>query len=52
MLGYLRLSRNSVGPGWRCERVVNVPARGIGEKTMEELRAWARFPRWHALDRH
>ncbi|TMB81279.1 MAG: hypothetical protein E6J39_11100, partial [Chloroflexi bacterium] len=23
------------------ERIVNVPARGIGEKTLEELRAWA-----------
>jgi DNA helicase-2/ATP-dependent DNA helicase PcrA len=39
-LGYLRLARN---PADRValERIINVPARGIGEKTVEELRAWA-----------
>ncbi|HLY35566.1 MAG TPA: UvrD-helicase domain-containing protein [Candidatus Limnocylindria bacterium] len=39
-LAYVRLARN---PADRValERVVNVPARGIGEKTIEELRAWA-----------
>jgi DNA helicase-2/ATP-dependent DNA helicase PcrA len=39
-LAYVRLSRN---PHDRValERVVNVPARGIGEKTLEELRASA-----------
>jgi DNA helicase-2/ATP-dependent DNA helicase PcrA len=40
VLGYVRLARN---PADRValERIVNVPARGIGEKTIEELRAWA-----------
>jgi DNA helicase II / ATP-dependent DNA helicase PcrA len=39
-LAYLRLARN---PGDRValERIVNVPARGIGAKTVQELRAWA-----------
>jgi DNA helicase-2/ATP-dependent DNA helicase PcrA len=39
-LGYVRLARN---PGDRValERIINVPARGIGSKTLEELRAWA-----------
>ena len=39
-LAYARLARN---PGDRValERVVNVPARGIGDKTVSELRAWA-----------
>src|SRR4029079_11365618 len=39
-LAYVRLARN---PGDRValERIINVPARGIGSKTLEELRAWA-----------
>jgi DNA helicase II / ATP-dependent DNA helicase PcrA len=39
-LAYLRLSRN---PADRValERIINVPARGIGERTIAELRAWA-----------
>jgi DNA helicase-2/ATP-dependent DNA helicase PcrA len=39
-LAYVRLARN---PSDRValERVINVPARGIGDKTVEELRAWA-----------
>jgi len=39
-LAYVRLARN---PADRValERIVNVPARGIGDKTLEELRAWA-----------
>jgi DNA helicase-2/ATP-dependent DNA helicase PcrA len=39
-LGYVRLARN---PADRValERVINVPARGIGEKSVQELRAWA-----------
>jgi len=39
-LAYVRLARN---PADRValERVINVPARGIGAKSLEELRAWA-----------
>ncbi len=39
-LAYARLARN---PGDRValERVINVPTRGIGDKTVSELRAWA-----------
>jgi DNA helicase-2/ATP-dependent DNA helicase PcrA len=39
-LGYVRLARNRADRV-ALERVINVPARGIGEKTVEELRAWA-----------
>ncbi|HEY7738423.1 MAG TPA: UvrD-helicase domain-containing protein [Candidatus Limnocylindria bacterium] len=39
-LAYARLARN---PGDRValERVINVPTRGIGDKTVAELKAWA-----------
>jgi len=39
-LAYARLARN---PADRValERVINVPTRGIGDKTVSELRAWA-----------
>lgn len=39
-LAYVRLARNSADRV-ALERIVNVPARGIGEKTLQELRAWA-----------
>jgi ATP-dependent DNA helicase UvrD/PcrA len=39
-LAYVRLARNSADRV-ALERIVNVPARGIGAKTVEELRAWA-----------
>jgi DNA helicase II / ATP-dependent DNA helicase PcrA len=39
-LAYVRLARNSADRV-ALERIINVPARGIGEKTIEELRAWA-----------
>jgi DNA helicase II / ATP-dependent DNA helicase PcrA len=39
-LAYVRVARNSADRV-ALERIVNVPARGIGEKTIEELRAWA-----------
>ncbi|HET6379665.1 MAG TPA: UvrD-helicase domain-containing protein [candidate division Zixibacteria bacterium] len=39
-LAYVRLARNSADRV-ALERVINVPARGIGEKTVAELRAWA-----------
>jgi DNA helicase-2/ATP-dependent DNA helicase PcrA len=39
-LAYVRLARNPLDRV-ALERVVNVPARGIGAKTVEELRAWA-----------
>jgi len=53
VLAYLRLSRN---PADRValERIINVPARGIGDKTVEELRAWAEARRggslWQAVE--
>jgi DNA helicase II / ATP-dependent DNA helicase PcrA len=52
-LGYVRLSRNT-SDRVALERVVNVPARGIGEKTMEELRASAEArggTLWEAIER-
>ncbi|HTE65235.1 MAG TPA: 3'-5' exonuclease, partial [Candidatus Binatia bacterium] len=39
-LAYVRLARNGADRV-ALERIVNVPARGIGDKTLEELRAWA-----------
>jgi DNA helicase-2/ATP-dependent DNA helicase PcrA len=39
-LGYVRLARNTADRV-AFERVVNVPARGIGQKTLEALRALA-----------
>jgi DNA helicase-2/ATP-dependent DNA helicase PcrA len=40
MLGYLRLIGNTAD-GLSFERVVNVPARGIGQKTVADLQQWA-----------
>ncbi len=39
-LAYVRLARNHADRV-ALERIINVPARGIGAKTIEELRAWA-----------
>ncbi|HET9879528.1 MAG TPA: UvrD-helicase domain-containing protein [Candidatus Limnocylindria bacterium] len=39
-LGYVRLARNPTDRV-ALERIINVPARGVGSKTIEELRAWA-----------
>lgn len=39
-LGYLRLARNSADRV-ALGRIINVPARGIGARTVEELNAWA-----------
>jgi DNA helicase-2/ATP-dependent DNA helicase PcrA len=39
-LAYVRLARNSADRV-ALERIINVPARGIGERTLEELRAAA-----------
>jgi DNA helicase-2/ATP-dependent DNA helicase PcrA len=50
-LAYVRLAR-STADRVALERVINVPARGIGEKTVEELRAWATSrgtPLWSAV---
>jgi DNA helicase-2/ATP-dependent DNA helicase PcrA len=52
-LGYVRLSRNT-SDRVALERVVNVPARGIGDKTLEELRASAEArggTLWDAIER-
>jgi DNA helicase II / ATP-dependent DNA helicase PcrA len=52
-LGYVRLSRNTADRV-ALERVINVPARGIGDKTMEELRASAEArggTLWDAIER-
>jgi DNA helicase-2/ATP-dependent DNA helicase PcrA len=52
-LGYVRLSRNT-SDRVALERVINVPARGIGAKTMEELRASAEArggTPWDAIER-
>ncbi|CAN5771623.1 UvrD-helicase domain-containing protein [soil metagenome] len=51
-LGYVRLARN---PGDRValNRIINVPARGIGAKTVEELAAWAEsrdVSMWEAVE--
>ena len=40
VLAYIRLAR-SPADRVALERVINVPPRGIGDKTVEELRAWA-----------
>ncbi|HSK94608.1 MAG TPA: UvrD-helicase domain-containing protein [Candidatus Angelobacter sp.] len=39
-LAYVRLARNSADRV-ALTRIINVPARGIGAKTVEELNAWA-----------
>ena len=51
-LGYVRLARN---PADRVAlgRIINVPARGIGAKTVEELGAWAEsrdVSMWEAVE--
>jgi DNA helicase-2/ATP-dependent DNA helicase PcrA len=51
-LAYVRLAR-SAADRVALERVINVPARGIGDKTIEELRAWATSrgtPLWSAVE--
>lgn len=51
-LAYLRLARNA-GDNASFERIVNVPARGIGAGTMAIVRDFAkrhRFPLWQAVD--
>jgi DNA helicase-2/ATP-dependent DNA helicase PcrA len=48
----VRLARNS-SDRVALERIVNVPARGIGEKTVAELRNWAegrQVPLWSAVE--
>jgi hypothetical protein len=40
VLAYVRLARNAADRV-AIERIINVPARGIGAKTVEELQGWA-----------
>jgi DNA helicase-2/ATP-dependent DNA helicase PcrA len=51
LLAYLRLALNPYD-SMSLARVINVPARGIGQKTLEELARWAadrRAPQYTAL---
>lgn len=51
-LAYLRMMSNSNDDA-SFERVVNFPARGIGAKTLEDIRIWARdrqIPLWQAAE--
>ena len=51
-LAYVRLARNAADRV-ALERIINVPARGIGEKTVEELRNWAEtreISLWEAVE--
>ncbi|MGH2356545.1 MAG: ATP-dependent helicase, partial [Candidatus Limnocylindria bacterium] len=51
-LAYVRLARNSADRV-ALERIINVPARGIGAKTLDELRAWAEARQsslWEAVE--
>ncbi|MGI8422729.1 MAG: ATP-dependent helicase [Chloroflexota bacterium] len=51
VLAYLRLTNNP-NDGVSLERVINVPQRGIGDTTLEQLRDWASalgIPISHAL---
>ena len=51
ILAYLRLSMNPFD-NVSLQRVINVPGRGIGQRTLEELNRWAaahRVPRYTAL---
>jgi len=41
ILAYLRLAHNPADEG-SLERIVNVPRRGIGQRTLDELTRWAR----------
>ncbi len=52
VLAYLRLTRNQ-GDDASFERVVNLPARGLGNRTLEQLRLCAReqdLSLWQAAD--
>ncbi|MFN3596875.1 MAG: ATP-dependent helicase [Rubricoccaceae bacterium] len=52
-LAYLRLAVNPADEA-SLLRVINVPARSIGQKTVEQLRAYAArhaLPLWHAVQR-
>src|SRR6185436_6545215 len=51
-LAYVRLARNAADRV-ALERIINVPARGIGQKTVDELRAWAEtrgISLWEAVE--
>ncbi|HEX2033881.1 MAG TPA: UvrD-helicase domain-containing protein [Chloroflexota bacterium] len=51
ILAYLRLIHNPAD-GASLERIINVPSRGLGEKSLDDLRTWASrlgIPVAHAL---
>lgn len=48
-IGYLRLLANPAADS-AFDRIVNVPARGIGEATVERLRAAARVDGWSTME--
>jgi len=49
LVGYLRLAANPADDA-ACERVLNVPARGIGDRSVELLRGLARERAWTFLE--
>ena len=49
MIAYLRLVHNSAD-AISFNRVVNVPTRGIGAKTLQDLQAWAADNHWQPAD--
>jgi DNA helicase-2/ATP-dependent DNA helicase PcrA len=52
LIAYLRLIQNQ-SDGLSLERVINTPSRGIGQRTVEELRRWAQssgLSPWLALE--
>lgn len=45
VIAYLRLI-NNLADGISFNRIINVPARGLGDKTVQDLRSWAEQQGW------